>query len=115
MVRRASLTCLLALACAGISLAGSFVALRASSPTVRSSELGTIAFTAAPSRDPRLDVYVPIVDWGVRARPYSAPLAIELQVQALDRETAAAAVRSGQPADANLALLKEELGDVVVQ
>jgi hypothetical protein len=113
MARRAFLTCLLALACAGISLAGSFVALRASSPMVRSSELGTIAFTAAPSRDPRLDVYVPIVDWGVRARPYSAPLAIELQVQALDRETAAAALRSGKPADANLQLLREELGDVV--
>jgi Icc-related predicted phosphoesterase len=106
---------LLALACALISLVGSFVAVRATSPTVRSSSLGTIAFTAAPSRNPRLDVYVPIVDWGIRARPYEAPLAIELQVRALDRETAAAAVRSGRPADANLPLLKEELGDVVFQ
>jgi predicted phosphodiesterase len=116
VARRAPLVVsLLALACAVASLAGSFVAVRATSPTVRSSSLGTIAFTAALSRNPRLDVYVPIVDWGIRARPYEAPLAIELQVRALDRETAAAAVRSGQPADANLALLKEELGDVVLQ
>jgi predicted phosphodiesterase len=114
MTRRAVLlTCLLALACAALSLAGSFVALRATSPTVRSSELGTIAFTAAPSRDARLDVYVPIVDWGVRARPYGVPLAIELQVRTLDRETAAEAVRSGKPAEANIPLLRKELSEVV--
>jgi Icc-related predicted phosphoesterase len=114
MTRRAVfLTCLLALACAALSLAGSFVALRATSPTVRTSELGTIAFTAAPSRDARLDVYVPIVDWGVRARPYGVPLAIELQVRTLDRETAADAVRSGKPAEANIPLLRKELSEVV--
>ena len=114
MTRRADLlTCLFALACAALSLAGSFVALRATSPTVRSSELGTIAFTAAPTRNPRLDVYVPIVDWGVRARPYGVPLAIELQVRTLDRDTAAAAVRSGKPAEANIPLLRNELSQVV--
>jgi predicted phosphodiesterase len=114
MTRRAVLlTCLLALACAALSLLGSFVALRATSPTVRSSELGTIAFTAGPSRDPRLDVYVPIVDWGVRAHPYGVPLAIELQVRTLDRDTAAAAVRSGEPAQANIPLLRSELSEVV--
>jgi predicted phosphodiesterase len=114
MTRRAVLlTCLLACACAVLSLLGSFVALRATSPTVRSSELGTIAFTAGPSRDPRLDVYVPIVDWGVRAHPYGVPLAIELQVRTLDRDTAAAAVRSGRPAQANIPLLRSELSEVV--
>jgi predicted phosphodiesterase len=41
------------------------------------------------------------------------PLAIELQVRALDRETAAAAVRSGQPASANLPVLRDELSEVV--
>ena len=116
MARRVPLLVIsFALACAALSLVGSFVAVRATSPTVRSSELGTVAFTTAPSRNPRLDVYVPIVDWGVRARPYGAPLAIELQVRALDRDTAAAAVRSGKPADANLRVLRDELGDVVVQ
>ena len=114
MTRRAVLlTCLLALACAAFSLVGSFVALRATSPTVRSSELGTIAFTAGPSADPRLDVYVPIVDWGVRARPYGVPLAIELQVRTLDRDAAADAVRSGKPAEANIPLLRSELSEVV--
>jgi predicted phosphodiesterase len=114
MTRRALLlTCLLVLACSALSLAGSFVALRATSPTVRSSELGTIAFTAAPSRHARLDVYVPIVDWGVRARPYGVPLAIELQVRTLDRETAADAVRSGKPAEANIPLLRNELSEVI--
>ena len=114
MTRRALLlTCLLALACAALSLAGSFVALRATSPTVRSSDLGTIEFTAAPSRNARLDVYVPIVDWGVRARPYGVPLAIELQVRTLDRDAAAAAVRSGRPAEANIPLLRSELNEVV--
>ena len=54
-----------------------------------------------------------IVDWGVRARPYGVPLAIELQVRTLDRETAADAVRSGKPAEANIPLLRKELSEIV--
>lgn len=53
------------------------------------------------------------MDWGVRARPYEAPLAVDLEFRSVDREAALASFRSSGAADANLGLLKAELRDVV--
>ena len=50
-----------------------------------------------------MDVYVPVVDWGVRAEPYRAPVAVELEFRSLDRDAALAALRNGGSADASLA------------
>jgi hypothetical protein len=101
------------LLCVVLSVAGSFLALRAADSTSRSVTLGTVDVRVEPARSGRLDVYVPVVDWGVRARPYDAPLAVDLEFRSLDRDAALAALRSGGAADANLDLLREELGDVV--
>jgi hypothetical protein len=106
-------TAALVLFCSCLSLAGSLVALRAASPVVRSLTLGTVAFSVSPAREGELDVYVPIVDWGVRARPYEAPLAVDLEFRSVDREAALASLRSSGAADANLGLLKAELRGVV--
>lgn len=113
--RRIPGTAGLVLFCMALSLAGSLLALRAASPTVRSFALGTVDVSVGPSREGALDVYVPIVDWGVRASPYDAPLTVRLQFRSLDRERALAALRSSGAADANLTLLRAELRDVVEQ
>jgi predicted phosphodiesterase len=89
------------------------LALRAASPASRTVTLGTVDVRVAPARGGRLDVYVPVVDWGVRARPYRAPLAVDLEFRSLDREAALAALRSGGAADANLGLLRHELSEAV--
>jgi predicted phosphodiesterase len=105
----------LVLFCSCLSVAGSLVALRATTPVVRSVTLGTVAFGVSPAREGKLDVYVPIVDWGVRARPYRAPVAVDLEFRSVNREAALASLRSSGAADANLGLLKAELRDVVEQ
>ena len=110
---RALLGTALVLLCALAGLAGSMLALRAGTPTVRSLTLGTVAFRAEPARTGSLDVYVPIVDWGVRARPFRGPLSLELEFRALDRDAALEALRSSGAADANLDLLEAELREVV--
>ena len=71
--------------------------------------LGTVETQVGPTASGRFDVYVPIVDWGVRARPYGAPLAVDLQFRSLDRDAALAAVRSGPAAQRNVRLLENEL------
>jgi predicted MPP superfamily phosphohydrolase len=106
-------TAVLVLFCACFSLAGSAVALRAASPNVRSVTLGTVAFGVSPARAGMVDVYVPLVDWGVRAHPYRAPLALELEFRSVERDAALASLRSSGAADANLGLLKAELREVV--
>jgi predicted phosphodiesterase len=101
------------LLCAALALAGSVVALRAAAPASRPVTLGTVDVHVAPARGGKLDVYVPVVDWGIRTRPYRAPVAVELEFRSLDRDAALAAVRSGGSADASLGLLETELRDVV--
>jgi predicted phosphodiesterase len=101
------------LLCSALALAGGVVALRAAEPASRPVTLGTVDVRVSPARTGRLDVYVPLVDWGVRTRPYRSPLAVELEFRSLDRDAALAAVRSGGAADASLGLLEAELRDVV--
>jgi predicted phosphodiesterase len=114
MTRRTVLfTVALVLGCAALSLAGSIVAVRAAGQAETSFTLGRVETRVGPARSGRFDAYVPIVDWGVRARPYSAPLAVELQFRSLDRDAALAAVRSGPAAQRNVHLLEQELRDSV--
>ena len=101
------------IACVALALAGSVVALRAASPESRSVTLGTVEVDVVPARSGEVDVYVPVVDWGVRAEPYTAPVAVELEFRSLDRDAALAALRSGGSADASLAGLEAELHDAV--
>jgi predicted phosphodiesterase len=106
-------TAALILLCAALGLAGSVVALRAAAPESRSVALGTVDVKVVPARGGEVDVYVPVVDWGVTAEPFTAPLAVELEFRSLDRDAALAALRSGGSADASLAGLEAELRDAV--
>jgi predicted phosphodiesterase len=102
----------LALACAVSALVGGYLAVRAFAATVETFTLGTVRATAVPALDGRVDVYVPIVDWGVRASPYDAPVEIKLQFRALDREEARAALRSGPAARARLDAIRSDLARI---
>jgi hypothetical protein len=113
MRRRIFTTVLLALACAAVALVGSVIALRAAAPESREVTLGTVDIHVVPARTGEMDVYVPVVDWGVRARPYRAPVSVQLEFRSLDRNAALAALRSGGSADASLAGLEAELHDAV--
>ena len=101
------------LLCVALALVGSVVALRAAAPESRTVTLGTVDVHVVPARSGEVDVYVPVVDWGVRAEPYTAPIAVELEFRSLDRNAALIALRSGGSANASLAGLEAELRDAV--
>src|SRR5919106_1834262 len=101
------------LLCAMLSLVGSVVALRAAAPASQEVTLGTVDVHVVPARSGSVDVYVPLVAWGVRAEPYRAPVSVELEFRSLDRDAALAALRTGGSADASLAVLQAELRDAV--
>ena len=96
-----------------LSLVGSVVALRAAAPASQEVTLGTVDVHVVPARSGSVDVYVPLVAWGVRAEPYRAPVSVELEFRSLDRDAALAALRTGGSADASLAVLQAELRDAV--
>jgi predicted phosphodiesterase len=111
--RRILTTAALTLWCASLSLAGSVIAMRAAGPAVTTFTVGTVESQVGPARSGRFDAYIPIVDWGVRARPYRAPVAVELEFRSLDRDAALAAVRSGPAARRNVRLLEGELRESI--
>jgi predicted phosphodiesterase len=102
----------LAFACAASAVAGAYLTVRAFATTVEPFALGTVSVRAGPAWNGRVDVYVPIVDWGVRASPYDAPVAVQLRFRSLDRETALAALRSGSAAEDRLAAIRSDLAEV---
>jgi predicted phosphodiesterase len=95
--------------CAAAALAGGYLAVRAFAGTVEPFTLGTARVTVVPALDGRVDVYVPIVDWGVRAEPYAAPVAFELRFRSLDRDEARDALRSGPAARERLESIRGDL------
>jgi predicted phosphodiesterase len=107
--RRILIPAALVLYCAALSFAGSVVAVRAAGPALTTFTLGAVETEVSPTLSGRFDAYVPIVDWGVRARPSGAPLAVDLRFLSLDRDAALAAVRSGPAAQHNVRLLEHEL------
>jgi hypothetical protein len=86
--------------------------VRAFASSVEPFSLGTVRVRAVPSTEGRVDVYVPIVDWGVRASPYRAPVAVELQFRSLDRAEALATIESGATAGEDLEALRSELAEL---
>jgi predicted phosphodiesterase len=104
---------LLLLLCALASLAGAALAVDAFARTTEPFALGSLRVAVAPARTGEVDIYVPIVDWGVRAAPFEAPVAVRLQFRSLDRDAAREALRSGTAAETTLAELRSDLGDVI--
>jgi predicted phosphodiesterase len=96
-------------ACAAASLAGGFLVVQAFASSVEPFTLGTVDVEVEPAREGAADVYVPIVDWGVRAEPFDAPLELKLRFQSLDRDAARRALRSGTEAEASLIRLRSDI------
>jgi predicted phosphodiesterase len=69
------------------SLFGGFVALDTFS-VERELSVGRIALSAEPGRDGALDLYVPLVDWGLRFDAIRAPVRLNVDVRSIDRKTA---------------------------
>ena len=57
--------------------------------------VGTISVSVSPFHPGALDVYVPLVDWGVRFPGVAFPARLNVGVQAVDREAAASIAQGG--------------------
>jgi predicted phosphodiesterase len=100
------------LVCLVSALAGAYLLVRAFASSVEPFSLGTVRVRAVPALEGHVDVYVPIVDWGVRASPYRAPVAVEVRFRSLDRGEALDVLGSGAGADESLEQLRGELADI---
>ena len=81
------------------TVGGATLALRAFGASTAHLALGTVTIKVEASTSGRAELYMPLVDWEVVARPFEAPVTVRAEVTSVDREQALVALRSG--ADAN--------------
>lgn len=72
----------LVLACAGL-----WLGLRVAGPATYETPLGSLRVDVAPDTAGRVDAYVPLADWGLRARAFDAPLQIRAEVRSIKRDS----------------------------
>jgi predicted phosphodiesterase len=110
VVRRLPLRTLLWSAVVALGAAvGGLLALWSFSAGYRLS-VGTITVSVSPFHQGALDVYVPLVDWGVRFPGVALPARLNVGVQAVDREAAASIAQGGL---ATVDALRDEARDAI--
>ena len=90
---------LVVLALVAGTVGGATLALRAFGASTAHLALGTVTIKVEAGTSGRAELYMPLVDWEVVARPFDAPVTVRAEVTSVDREQALVALRSG--ADAN--------------
>ena len=80
-VALAALGVLLAMAVAGVALG-----LRIASPGEYDTGLGRVSVRVTPAAHGHIEAYVPLADWGVRVRAFSAPMRLHIEPRTIDRD-----------------------------
>jgi predicted phosphodiesterase len=78
--------------------------------TERDLSVGRVSMSVEPFHHGALDLYVPVVDWGVRFGGVRLPARLHVEVRAIDR-SAATVVATGDPA--RVADVREEARDAI--
>ena len=86
---------LIAAVVAVATLAGATVAL-ATFTLERRLDVGTVRLSIDPGHEGALDLYVPLVDWGVRFPVVRLPARVEVDVRAVDREAVVELAGAGE-------------------
>lgn len=74
-----------AAACVAVALAGCALGTRVAGESVHETALGDVALSTEPSLPGRVDVFIPLANWGIRARAFDAPIEIEVVARSAER------------------------------
>src|SRR5688500_3186195 len=100
---------LIAAVVAVATLAGATVAL-ATFTLERTLDVGTVRLSIDPGHEGALDLYVPLVDWGVRFPVVRLPARVEVDVRAVDRNAVVQLAEAGQ---LNVAAVRNQARDAL--
>ena len=99
----------MALALLVLAVGGIVLGLRVAGPVNYETPLGDVRVTVEPALDGQVDAYVPLADWGVRARVFDAPLVLRGEIRSIQRE---AVLRAATGDDEVIEDTRAELDDV---
>ena len=112
-VRRVAMLAAVSLWLLVASVAGATVSLRAFSGDRYRLGPAEVSIQTSLATRGTADLYVPIVDWGIRAHPFSAPLRLQAQLIAIDRRAAEGAIQTPGGAGAGFVRAEDDAPAVV--
>ena len=80
-----------------LAVGGIVLGLRVAGATTHATSLGVISLRVEPAWHGEVDAFIPIVDWGIRAHAFSAPVSLHVEPRSADRGALLSAA-SGQQA-----------------
>jgi calcineurin-like phosphoesterase family protein len=99
------------LLCLALALAGLWLGVRLATPGTYETPLGRVSVGVSIASHGEVAAYVPLADWGVRTRPFSAPVDIRVEPRTLERDAALRAARGDRQL---LGSAEEDLRDAVI-
>ncbi len=96
--------------CLALAVGGVWLGLRVASPGEYETDLGSVSVRVTPNTRGELDAYVPLADWGVRVRAFSAPMRVRLEPRRVDRD---AVLRAANGDRALVGGVEDDLRDAV--
>jgi predicted phosphodiesterase len=93
--------------------AGAGVTALASLRLDRELSVGTVRIFSDPGHRGALDLYVPLVDWGVRFGGVRVPVRLRVDVQRIDRDAAVSVAREGAGTPRVLARIRRDATDAI--
>lgn len=79
----------------------------------RTLSVGSVKIFADPGHHGALDLYVPLVDWGVRFGGVRMPVRLRVDVQRIDRDAAVRVAREGTDAPVLLSRIRRDATDAI--
>jgi predicted phosphodiesterase len=76
----------LALVVLALALGGVWLGLRVASPGEYETELGRVSVRVTPAAHGQVEAFVPLANWGVRARAFDAPMKLHLEPRTVNRD-----------------------------
>ena len=96
-----------------LASAGAGVTALASLRLDRELSVGTVRIFSDPGHRGALDLYVPLVDWGVRFGGVRAPVRLRVDVQRVDRDAAVSVAREGAGSPRVIARVKRDARNAI--
>jgi predicted phosphodiesterase len=69
-----------------LGVAGVILGLRIASPGEYDTRLGRVSVRVTPAAHGQIEAYIPLADWGVRVRAFSAPMRLHIEPRTIDRD-----------------------------
>ena len=99
-----------------LAVAGIVLGLRVAGPSNFETPLGDVRVAVVPALDGRVDAYVPLADWGVRARAFDGPLELRGEIRSVQREAVLrAATGEGEIIEDTRASLDDVAADALLR